>query len=518
MKADDVKISKFMQNTDTQFIIPVYQRNYDWEKSHCKQLIDDILHVGASDIEAHFIGSIVYIHDDVYSTHSKKVLTVIDGQQRLTTFTLIYIVLYRLACHIKNERLKEMILEHYLINKFYDDEEKLKLRPTENNDLALKFLLRNDNQEEFKGFSNIIENFEYLKTRISEENYETVMRGIDKIMFVEISLDRNKDSPQRIFESLNSTGLELYPSDKIRNYILMALTPKQQERIYRNYWLIIEKNAKDEISNKSKVSDFIRDYLTFKLRRIPVKAKVYQEFRDEYPITNIENLEESLSSLKTFSKYYNKLINPINEVDIEIRQQLIYIKKLEINVAYPFLLKVYDDYSNNDINKSEFIEVLEFIQSFTWRRFILGLPTNALNKIFSNLYKDVKLDDYVNSIQRDILSKPGSSRFPNNSEIKEAFRVKDMYNINSKNRTYCFERLENHDNKEFVKIDKNPDITIEHIFPQNPDPKWKKNLPNEEFKLINENYKNTIANLTLSGNNGKLSNKPFAEKYTTPQN
>lgn len=331
-------------------------------------------------------------------------------------------------------------------------------------------------------------------------------------MFVEISLDRERDDPQRIFESLNSTGLELSQADLIRNYILMGLKRKDQNKIYENYWEIIEKLAKDEMLNVSRVSDFIRDYLTVENKNIPNKGKVYVEFKAKYPTSTLEELESKLSGIKALGNHYNKLINPQNELDKEVRLQLEYINRLEINVAYPFLMKVYDDYSNSLIDKATFLKVLDLIQSFAWRRFIVGLPTNALNKIFMNLYDKVEQENYLCSIQKSLMQRSGVQRFPKNEETIDALKVKDVYNIKSKNRTYLLERLENYENPERVIIDGNPYITIEHIFPQNPDTKWKIDLRNDEYSFIKENYLNTIGNLTLSGNNGKLGNKSFLEK------
>ena len=331
-------------------------------------------------------------------------------------------------------------------------------------------------------------------------------------MFVEISLDREKDDPQKIFESLNSTGLELSQADLIRNYILMGLNRKSQNKIYSNYWEIIEKSAKDNTANESRVSDFIRDYLTLKNSKIPNKNKVYQEFKERYPITTVENLETNLKPIKRFVKHYSKLINPELEKDTNIRLQLVNINNLEINVAYPFILQVYDDYISEIIDKEVFIEVLELIQSFTWRRFIVGLPTNALNKIFMRLYEDVEIENYLQSIQKSLLKKKGTQRFPRDIEVVNSLKEKDVYGIKSKNRIYFLEKLENFQNKEYVTINGNDDITIEHIFPQNPDPKWKIELGEEQYNLIKETYLNTIANLTLSGNNGKLGNKPFIDK------
>jgi len=513
MKANETKVEDFLSSNKTQFVIPVYQRNYDWSTSQCKQLLDDILEVGTSKkMNAHFIGSVVYVHDDVYTSSRIKELTIIDGQQRLTTLTLIYLAIYRLAIEIGDKGLEAEISETYLTNKFAPEEEKLKLRPTENNDKAIKYLLRSDKDEEFSDFSKVIVNFNYFKGRITEENFEFVLKGLSKLMFVEISLDREKDDPQRIFESLNSTGLELSQADLIRNYILMGLNRRDQNKIYNNYWEIIEKLAKDETLNTSKVSDFIRDYLTLVNNKIPNKSKVYLEFKGKFPTTDLQELETNLSPIKSLVKFYNKLLNPKNETDKDIRLQLEYINRLEINVAYPFLMKVYEDYSENVIDKATFIKVLDFIQSFAWRRFIVGLPTNALNKIFMTLYEKVDKKDYLLSLHKWLLKRPGSQRFPKNKEVIESLKLKDVYNIKSKNRTYILERLENFENNEPVIIEGNTNITIEHIFPQNPDPKWKVDLGADEYNLIKETYLNTIGNLTLSGNNGKLGNKPFLFK------
>ncbi len=513
MKANETKVDKFLATNETTFAIPVYQRNYDWTLFQCKQLLHDIIETGKNDkTNAHFIGSIVYVHDDVYTASGLTELTIIDGQQRLTTITLIYIALYRLAKELDNQMLVNRIQKTYLINEFAPEEEKLKLKPTENNKEALRHILNSTDGEEFKGYSKIIENFDYFRSAINAENFEVIQRGLSKLIFVDIALDRQKDNPQRIFESLNSTGLELSQADLIRNYILMGLSRTNQDRIYKSYWEVIEKNAKDETLNKTRVSEFIRDYLTLKNKEIPNKGDVYAKFKEKYPTSTIDELELVLTELKSLVKYYNKLTNPKNEPDKLIRTQLEYINRLEINVAFPFLMKVYEDFSNDIIDKATFISVLSTVQSFTFRRFILGLPTNALNKIFMGLYDKVEPNNYLFSIQKSLLQRSGVQRFPRNTETINALKEKDVYNIKPKNRTYLLERLENFQNNEPVAIEGNSDITIEHIFPQNPDPKWKIELGADEYNLIKENYLNTIGNLTLSGNNGKLSNKPFLDK------
>jgi len=511
MKANETKVEDFLASNKTQFVIPVYQRNYDWSIIQCERLLDDILEVGNNKKQiAHFIGSIVFVHDDAYTTAKIRELTIIDGQQRLTTITLIYLTIYWLAKKLNDESLVNEIVETYLINKFASEEEKLKLRPTENNDKALKYLLRNDTNEEFSDHSKLIDNFNYFRGKIVEENYQIVLKGLSKLMFVEISLDRQNDDPQRIFESLNSTGLDLTQADLIRNYILMGLNRIDQNKIYQNFWEIIEKFAKDETLNISKVSDFIRDFLTFENKRIPNKDKVYIEFKKKYPVKNFLELEQNLSVIKGFVKHYNKLLNPKNESDSDIREQLEYINQIEINVSYPFLMKVYEDFDKSVIDKKLFIEILELIQAFAWRRFIVELPTNALNKIFMTLYDKVDVNDYLGSIQKWLITRSGAQRLPKDTEVLDKLKVKDVYNIKSKNRMYLLERLENFENTERVIIDEN--ITIEHILPIHPDSKWKTDLSSEEYKFIYETYLDSIGNLTLSGNNGKLGNKTFIEK------
>lgn len=511
MKAGERKVEDFLSGNKRTFVIPVYQRNYDWAMPQCKQLLGDILEAGKSEkMKAHFIGSIVYIHDGVYTTGDVKELIIIDGQQRLTTLTIIYIVLYKLFIELKKSELADEIIETYLINKYVSND--LKLKPTENNEKAIQYLLRDNDNEDFNGWSKIIENYDYFRGQINEHNYQIILRGLSKLIFVEISLDRINDDPQRIFESLNSTGLELSQADLIRNYILMGLNHTDQKKIYTNYWKVIENLAKDETLNQNRVSDFIRDYLTLENKKIPNKSNVYQEFKAKYPLTTVNALEESLANIKRFAKFYNKLINPFNEQDEDIRLQIEYINRLEINVTFPFLLKIYDDFDSDIINKKDFINVLEFIQSYTWRRFIVGIPTNTLNKVFMSLYDKVDTTNYLYSVQKSLIQRTGSQRFPKNTEVIDALKVKDVYNIKPKNRVYFLDRLENHNNNEKVKISGNEKITIEHIFPQNPNPKWKEDLGIEEYDFIKDNFLNTIGNITLSGNNGKLSNKPFLEK------
>ncbi|MHB1694133.1 MAG: HNH endonuclease family protein, partial [bacterium] len=332
-----------------------------------------------------------------------------------------------------------------------------------------------------------------------------------------ISLERTKDNPQKIFQSLNSTGLALTQSDLIRNYILMDLNPMNQKTIYDDYWKQIEDLTTIKETGESKLSDFIRDYLTIKYRDIPNKNKVFEKFNEKYPFLqdDIEKLKNLLEELKNYAYIYSKLIKPTLEKDIEISKNINYINRLELGVSYPFLMEVYKDYKDKKISKEIYIEVLELIQSYVWRRFIVGLPTNSLNKIFLKLYEDIDHDKYIESLQLSLIRKRGNQKFPNDDAISKELKIKDVYNIQQKNKNYFFELLENFKNPEYVKIEGNTDISIEHIFPQTPEVKWKYVL-GEEYNKMMESL-NTIANLTLSGFNSSLSNKYFTEKRDMPE-
>ena len=512
MKANELPIINFLQAPNVQFVIPVYQRNYDWTNNECKELLNDIIAVEIADRGTHFIGSIVFVYDGAYSTGEVKELVIIDGQQRLTTINILYVALYRFAKDSSMQQEADMLLNMFLTNQYVQQESsKLKLKQTDTNSLAFKAIM-NGTENEFNHYSNVIENYNYFKSIITQENFNTILNGLKRLIFVEISLERGKDDPQRIFESLNSTGLDLSQSDLIRNYILMDLDPKNQNKVFEQIWNPIEENARDLIKQKSLVSSYIRDYLTLRNKKIPNKSKVYVEFKKLYAIKD-EAYHQELENMKSLSIHYKKFINPSTIQDQKLRRELEYISRLEINVALPFLLQVFEDAENGLISNDELIKVLKLIQSYTWRRFVVGLPTNALNKIFMTLYSEVDTEEYYESIALALIKKRGSSKFPTNEDLKTALKDKDLYNIQSKNRNYMFELLENYNNREYVNT-ANENITIEHIFPQTPNEDWSKNITPDDFFQFKEKYVNTIANLTLSGNNGALSNKSFVDKKT----
>lgn len=509
MFATHSNLDKLIKQPDTQFVIPVYQRNYDWTEKHCKVLLNDIMEAGKNKKE-HFIGSIVYVTDNKPAT-SVKELIVVDGQQRLTTITLIYLRLYKLLDEIGNQSLKDKIHEQYLINKFASTpDKKIKLKPTANNDKALKHIYDNV-KISINEKSNVIDNYIFFEKNITQNNYENVLEGLANLIFVDMALDRNIDDPQRIFESLNSTGLDLSQGDLIRNYILMKLNSKEQEEIYEKYWEYIEKDAKDESKNENMVSDFIRDFMTSEYNKIPNKSRVYEEFKEKFSIVNLNVIKNYLEILKEYASYYNKLLNPKKENDKDISLKLDNIKSLEVNVSYPFFLKIYKDYNDNIIDKNKFIYIIDLIESFVFRRFICDVPTNAMNKIFMTLYRQIDKNNYVKSLEEYLCKLEFSLKFPKDEEFISKFKEKNIYeSIAQKKKMYLFNKLEQGLGKEVVDFNKT-DLTIEHIFPQNPDGAWEEDLTEEEYSIAEKNL-HKIANLTLSANNGALGNKRFIEK------
>ena len=508
MDAKPRKISDFLEIRNAEFIIPIYQRNYDWKEEHCKQLLNDILEVSRMDVSerSHFIGSIVYITDSLLSDQKKMVI--IDGQQRITTLTLMLIALYHFLLEIGNADLASEIFEYYIINKRSAEDSKIKLKASEDNKQDLECLI--DNQPIPHDYSRVKLNYFFFRNEINDFNWQQVLDGFKKLYFVEISLERGKDNPQKIFESLNSTGLDLSQGDLIRNYVLMGLEPEVQSKLYRRYWEKIEINTNSE--NQSYISNFIRDFLTLKSGVIPKKDKVYVIFKKYYIFNSPAELEELLSELLRYSEIYKLFLNPKIITDKEVRKSIFYLNYIEVNVAYPFLLQIFDDYNKGIISKDIFENILKFIASYITRRFVLDLPTNALNKVFMTLYKQVDKQIYLESLYRYILTRPGKSRMPSDSEIRTYLPAKDLYRSNSKMRKYIFENLENFNNNEKVNIIGEEQITIEHIFPQEPEESWKRELKEKDFIDFKEKYLHTIGNLTLSGYNGKLSNKSFKEK------
>ena len=507
MKASERKIKDLFSEPNTFFSIPVYQRDYNWQEKQCKQLFKDILTAGENkEISSHFIGSIVYIHEGVYEIGEKE-FSVIDGQQRMITITLLFIALYH-KLKENNSKEADKIYELYLINKFSEKEVNLKLVPPEENLNILIKVLENkfDELENYRD-RNLVKNYSYFKkelTKFSDSEIQNIIVGIDKLIYVNIALENGKDDPQRIFESLNSTGLDLSQGDLIRNYILMDLDRKEQNRIYKNFWIPIENNCKISDGNEVKnyVSDFIRDYLTLKRGEIPVKAKVFEEFKMFYDNPDDLKLEE----LKNYSVKYSHIIKPYLEEDEDIREELKNLKTLDQVVINPFLIGILKDYKEDKLDRKDLLNILKLLQSYIWRRFITEKPSNLLNKLFQGMYLKIsKKENYYTATEEILLAQ----EFPTNEELKESLKTKNVYK-NKERLKYVFRKIDNYNHNELIDFD-NDKITIEHIFPQRPSKTWKELYTDEELEEMKA-LKNTISNLTLTGSNVKLGNKTFLYK------
>ena len=508
MKAVESNFFKFLQGTK-QFVIPIYQRTYSWSKPQCEQLWNDIVKAGTDEsIPGHFIGSVVYIEKGIYQVSSVNQLLVIDGQQRLTTLSLLLLALakYFEEKEGATDKTKKKLLNYYLLNSEEEEIQKYKLYLTQTDkETYFSFLEENDLPKDFS--PRIVENYKFFEESIKKSNLEPeeILNGIHKLFIVDVSLDRNYDNPQLIFESLNSTGLDLSQADLIRNYILMGQEPKLQEELYKKYWFPMEQSYGYEYN--SYFDRFMRDFLTIKTGSIPVMRDVYKEFKKYLIIKRDVSMTDIVKEIKNYSDLYVTMAFA-RSVDKDINEAFNDIIELKVEVAYPFLIQVFSDYSQNVIDKESFLEILRSVESYVFRRVVVGIPTNSLNKTFANLYKEISKDDYVNSYHAIMNLKDSYRRFPTDEEFKKEFVIKDFYNF--RNRNYLLRKLENYGRKELVKVE---EYTIEHILPQNKSlsKEWREML-GENWESIQKKYLHTIGNLTLTGYNPELSDKPFLEK------
>ncbi|GAA8900230.1 DUF262 and DUF1524 domain-containing protein [Helicobacter pylori] len=506
MKADKNTLLNFIKdNQKNQLVIPIYQRVYSWEKEQCKQLWDDIIKIGGDDkMDGHFIGSILYVINDKTS-YSNNVLLIIDGQQRLTTITLLLIAL-RDHLNDEDEFLKKFscqkIQKHYLINSDKDGDEKFRLILSDSDKDTLLYLIDKDKRKPSEPSSKIVENFKLFEKWVSNtDKLETIFKGLEKLMIVEIALEKGKDDPQLIFESMNSKGIELTQTDLIRNYIVMETEVEKQKGFYNKYWRAMEEEFKQ---NETLFNQFVRHYLTIKTREIPNINKVYVAFKRYQQERGIET-EVLLQDLQKYCGYFCQIAFK-KEADKDLNKALGFLVDLEMDVIYPLLLELYSDYSDGVLSKADFIPIIALIESYICRRAVCGLGTNSLNKVFPSFTKHIQKDEYFKSLKAHFGYLTEKQRFPNNGEFKKLFITINFYRF-KKNR-YFFERLENFDRKERVYTHK---YTIEHIMPQKLTEEWERDL-GENFQEIHNKYLHTIGNLTLTGYNSEYCNKSFQEK------
>ena len=520
MRGDARPLINFLGKND-RFEIPIYQRNYSWKTEQCAQLFRDLESTIRNNKSAHFFGSLV-------SVAEKDNLLIIDGQQRITTVSLLILALKELIDNgskaIDNPQKESAVLyKKYLVDEYSDDTCKLKLRHIPGDAETFEALFEKD-------FSNkqskLVKNYLFFQEQImnSTLSAEEIIDAIERLLIIDISIDK-EDNPQLIFESINSTGVDLNEGDKVRNYVLMDLSLGPQTKFYENYWKKVE-NFTARPNDQDGVGLFIRDFLTAKTSTIPNLSCIYAEFK-KYCSNNealLEDREGVFKLLTAYAEVYHYLLAPESMENADIACGITYLNRQEVTPSYPYLLEILLAWKNNDLTTEQVVTILEVLDSFVFRRQICDLPSNALNKIFADLHKTVmRLDNaapYEERLKRVLLDKTGKARFPLDGEFRQAIKEKNVYEMRSKNRKYIFARMENgltKDAKIFGSKDvvyqmiENGHYTIEHIMPQTLNSLWKRDL-GDEYSVVHDTWLHRLANLTLTAYNSKLSNKSFNSK------
>lgn len=516
MKATEAKLIEFLKKSP-QFVIPIYQRTYSWTEKECRQLWDDIVRTGSNDkLAAHFVGSIVYVEKGLSNLTTQEPLLVIDGQQRLTTLTLLLAALAK-ALEKQEEGKREPVdgfaprklRNYYLLNPEEEGERHYKLILSQTDKASLIALLNGGEPPKDQSV-RVTANFSLFEELIaaSQNELATVCKGIAKLVVVDIALNRDQDNPQLIFESMNSTGRELSQADLIRNFVLMGLEPKLQTRLYELFWRPMELDFGQEAYG-THFDAFMRHYLTVKTGEIPRLDGIYDAFKQHSrtPAAAQQGVEELVKDVRHFAHYFCAVALGA-EPDAELKRAFHDLRELKVDVAYPFLLELYHDYETGLLPKADLVAIIRMVESYVFRRAICTIPTNSMNKTFSTFTKAIKKDRYLESIQAHFLLLPSYRRFPNDDEFRRDIQTRDLYNFRS--RSYWLRRLENHGRKEWVVVD---EYTIEHIMPQNENlpAAWTADL-GTDWERVQQTWLHTLGNLTLTGYNSEYSDRPFQEK------
>ena len=531
MQAKEIKLLEFLSKAQTQFTIPIYQRTYSWEKSHCEQLWKDIVNTGRSDdTSEHFIGSVAYI-SGIHQVANQPALRVIDGQQRLTTTMLI---LEALARRLEKDKLKVegfsavQIRNTYLLNPYVEGEHHYKLRLTQTDEESLKAVVQHKEAPDNMSV-HIDANFRFFTEKMQKLNdgdLKSLCKGLYKLTVIDMVLVQGNDKPQRIFESMNSTGRRLSESDLIRNFVLMDLDEEHQNRLYKEHWRKMEVGfGQKEYENRS--DDFMRYYLTMKTGKIPKTNTIYEEFK-EYagkPEIKTDVIDKLMADIHKFARYYCAIALDNKEPDEKLSRAFGDLRGLKVDAPYPFLLEVYDDYKNELLTRDDFEEAVRLIESYVFRRAICRHPSNTHTKIFAALGKKIDKGEDLESANRSTASdsifrkKPDRGRYlesikerllalRDNQELPKDVEFKEKFSTHRyPNDKYWLSRIENHGCKETV--DKG--YSIEHIMPQTLTDRWRSEL-GYDYDNIHKEYLNSPGNLTLTGYNSEYSNRPFAEK------
>lgn len=519
MKATEANLLRFLKKSP-QFVIPIYQRNYSWTAAQCRQLWADLLRAGRDDkVTAHFIGAIVYVERGLGNVVQQEALLVIDGQQRLTTSTLL---IAALAKFFESQGVGELLeafsakklRNYYLLNPDEEGERHFKLILSETDKETLLAILHNTPMPA-ESSTRINENYQLFQDLIlqHQDELEKICKGIAKLVIVDVSLDRTQDNPQLIFESMNSTGLELSQADLIRNYILMSLEPKLQTDLYKTYWRPMEKGF-GQAAYAVHFDAFMRHYLTAKTGDIPNVRDVYSAFK-VYARSQKGDTRDLVTDIHAYAAYYCAMALG-TEQEPALKHAFHDLRELRVDVAYPFLLDAYHDYQQQRLTAEELLQIVRWAESYVFRRAICAIPTNSLNKTFAGMGRTLKKDRYLESVQATFLLLPSYRRFPGDEEFQREIKLRNLYNFRS--RSYWLRRLENQGRKERVVVE---DYTIEHILPQNEalSKDWQSEL-GPDWQRIQQTWLHTLGNLTLTGYNSEYSDRSieFKRSQATDRN
>lgn len=511
MKATEAKLLAFLKKSP-QFVIPIYQRTYSWTEKECRQLWDDVIRTGKNDaVSVHFIGSIVYIEEGLSNNTVQSPQLVIDGQQRLTTVTLL---ISALANALGDDEPVEgfsarKLRNYYLLNPEETGERHYKLLLSQTDKASLISVVSGNEQPENHSI-RVEQNFKFFENMIAscKNDLLAICNGLAKLVVVDIALNRDQDNPQLIFESMNSTGRELSQADLIRNFILMGLEPVLQTRLYEQFWRPMEIAFGQEAYN-THFDAFMRHYLTVKTGDIPRLDEVYEAFKvHARSIGAIDDgVEPLVEEMRDYARHFCAMALGA-EPETKLKLAFHDLRELKVDVAYPFLLELYHDYACDVLSQDEFVETIRLIEAYVFRRAICAIPTNSMNKTFATFTKALKKDRYLESIKAHFLTLPSYRRFPKNEEFERDIQTRDLYKFRSK--SYWLRRLENFGRKERVSVE---EYTIEHIMPQNEDLSlpWQTAL-GPEWQRVQEEWLHTLGNLTLTGYNSEYSDKPFTAK------
>jgi hypothetical protein len=519
MKGYAKPLHEFIEGHKIQFVIPVYQRNYDWLIDNCDQLYSDLVKLSRSNRCSHFFGSIVTSSAD--SSYNRLV---IDGQQRLTTISLLLLAGIKAvkdgAIEISEESKIDEAYEVFLKAKFCNSERKIKLVPIENDRIAYDKIF--NEEDSFDEDSKVTRNYRHFYDLLTRKpqalSFDQLLDAIERLQIISIELDSDDDA-QLIFESLNSTGLALTEADKIRNYLLMSLTPEEQHMCFKNYWQKIEQ------ATENQPTKFLRDYLTIQqqLQRPVRQSNIYYEWKK---YMDGHERKEELVKMLDYAHYYQQ-VTEAKLSKAKLSEKMRHICNIETDVTNVFFIQFLKYASANNLSEDEIFKVIDLVENYLARRIVCNMPGNALTQVFCALHKDVlkSIEEYSSAnvelgnsysdiLAYHIMRRDGNYQLPRDMQFVESIKTRDAYHMLKPFQIFLFERLENSVHGEYndVATDmKKKDATIEHIMPQTLNGDWKAML-GDNFEEIQDKYLHKFANLTLTGINSELSNKPFEIK------